>query len=169
MFERFPYSLYLMALLPPEVIAAIQQIPERSWWKGRPIEDHRLHITIRALGGYPRWPHTAIAGVIDALAGHQIAPFHVGFDQWVVRPDRALLTHSEPLRGVARCQDRLDAALGDRNHPDAHVTIGYGGDEDGGVVPILPISWQVEELVLVLSLNGRHRHLPLHRWPLATT
>jgi 2'-5' RNA ligase len=47
-----------------------------------------------------------------------------------------------------------------------HVTLLY---DDALVTetPIEPIRWTVGELVLVHSLLGQTRHIPLARWPLA--
>jgi 2'-5' RNA ligase len=33
--------------------------------------------------------------------------------------------------------------------------------------PIEEIRWMVREIVLVCSLHGRRRHVPLGRWPLS--
>jgi 2'-5' RNA ligase len=165
------FDLYVMARVPAEVRATLRRMPELAGLHATWIEDRRLHLTLFALGRSTDWPHRRVAQAKSAISGCRLPRFRVAFDGCVVAPKRMLLKPSEALLGVEQCQGQLRAALADMEiapgrHPP-HVTLGFDVSGAHGTRPILPISWEVEELKLVMSLYGHHRHLPLHRWRLA--
>jgi 2'-5' RNA ligase len=84
----------------------------------------------------------------------------------------ALLQPSEPVIGLLTLQRALArSVLPPAVQRDAersfspHVTLFYGGPT-GSTVPIDPISWTAEELVLIHSVHGKGVHNDLARWPL---
>ena len=79
---------------------------------------------------------------------------------------------SEPLPGLEAFRRQLRDALGLIGikpphwcHYGAHMTLLYG-KRPGGIVPIEPISWRVDEFMLIHSRIGAGRHYVLDRWPL---
>jgi 2'-5' RNA ligase len=144
--------------------------------KGRSIGVSRLHVTLSYLGDYIGVPEDIVAAAIKAAASVRAAPFDVTFD-------RAMSFHGRPRNrplvllgddGVAALttfQQTLDRALQKaglavaNSHYTPHVTLLY----DNRFVPpgtIEPIRWTVSEFVLMHSLLGRTRHVPLARWSL---
>ena len=101
-----------------------------------------------------------------------LAPFRFVVDRLVGGTHWALLVPSEPVRGIEAFQQRLSVALmigglrprsGWRFHP--HITLRHGA-QPGLDRPIDPISWTVEDLLLVDSVVGKGRHDVLARWTL---
>ena len=83
----------------------------------------------------------------------------------------ALLLPSEPLEALRMFRERLGFALmragvafrqGGFN---PHVTLLYGG-QPMPEIEIEPISWLVEDFVLIDSFIGETKHVEIGRWPL---
>lgn len=175
MAELFNLRPYLMAMVPTAVAGHLRASRDfaparsaRSW-----VEDHRRHITILKLGV----ASVSLEGVVDLARAVMSTctpdAFHVAFDQLIVIEERAMLKASLPLAGVERCQAGLRDALRTRHldlprlaAPRPHVTLGYHCRDPVGVLPIDPVSWRVDELALVVSVYGQHRHAHLGRWRL---
>jgi 2'-5' RNA ligase len=51
---------------------------------------------------------------------------------------------------------------------EPHVTLAYTA-RDVAAEPVAPVSWLAGEFVLIHSLLGKTRHIPLARWPLAVS
>jgi 2'-5' RNA ligase len=160
MIEPRKYDLYLLAYLPDHIIADIRLTPAFTAGLKRPIEDHRLHITVLKLAESVAWPQKEIADAKAALTCSNEPAFHVVFDQLIIAKRQSLLKPSEPLRGAAKCQAALAITLGTAKAKaaDPHVTLGYDGTGPTGVHQILPLSWQVEKIALVVSHHGEHVH-----------
>lgn len=102
--------------------------------------------------------------------------FLLGFDHLMNfngEKRKLVLTGGESVEGMIRLRDELVPAMhrigfhDRRVNPTPHVTLNYHHcrvQEER----IEPIRWTVEEIVLVCSLNGRHRHVCLGCWPLRT-
>ena len=82
--------------------------------------------------------------------------------------------HLERLRSLTRAYARLSrrgAGLGFAVQTSfaLHLTLAYRGPHRPGAVltgPVDPVGWQVDELLLVHSLDGYGAHEVLGRWPL---
>ena len=141
--------------------------------RGRLIEPERLHVSLFFLGGLPK---QSLGIACEIAADVRAEPFEVSFDRSVSfrgqpgsRP--FVLVGDDGLRQLATFRQMLGAEMtrrGLRRRANTnftpHVTLLYDAnsvDEH----PIAPISWTVNEFVLVHSVNG-HAHLA--RWQLRT-
>ena len=141
--------------------------------RGRLIEPERLHVSLFFLGGLPK---KSLGTAYDAAADVRVEPFEVSFDRSVSfrgqpgsRP--FVLVGDDGLRQLGAFRRMLGTAMtrrGLRRRANTsftpHVTRLY----DANSVeehPIAPISWTVNEFVLVHSVGG-HTHLA--RWQLRT-
>lgn len=141
--------------------------------RGRLIEPERLHVSLFFLGGLP---DPSLGTACEAAADVRVEPFVVSFDRSVSfrgepgsRP--FVLVGDDGLRQLAAFRRMLGAAMTRRGlrkraktNFTPHVTLLY----DANSVeehPIAPISWTVNEFVLVRSVNG-YAHLA--RWQLRT-
>jgi RNA 2',3'-cyclic 3'-phosphodiesterase len=168
-------QLYLFARLPAEVQGHVRASNDLDAARaGRsPVEAGRLHITLAALGAIDA-PQDYLAQLVGwVMATIPPFAFRVAFDELIVGPRSALLKASDPLHGALACQAHVAAMLRDYGvdlpkaaMPVPHVTLGYGYRAPQPTRGIDPISWLVEELVLVRSLVGQGRHVVLGEWRL---
>jgi 2'-5' RNA ligase len=178
-----PTDRLFFALIPtPDAAASIARqrglLRDIYALKGRSIGVGRLHVTLNHLGDYLGLPAGIVAAAMKAAASVRAAPFDVVFD-------RAMSFHGRPrnrplvllgddgVAALAAFQQTLGRALQKAGllaanpHYTPHVTLLY----DNRFVPpgtIEPIRWKVSEFVLVHSLLGRTRHVPLARWLLGS-
>lgn len=176
-----PTDRLFFAIIPtPHAAAAIARqrglLREAYALKGRSIGIDRLHVTLIYLGDYLGLPEDVVTAAIAAAASIKAAPFDVAFDRAMSfrgRPrNRPLvLLGDDGVTALTEFQQTLGGALQNtglgtaNSHYTPHVTLLY----DNRLVPagtIEPISWTVSEFVLVHSLIGRTRHVPLARWAL---
>jgi 2'-5' RNA ligase len=144
--------------------------------RGRPRADYCFHITLHGLGDYAKLPRDAVAAIGDAVSAVTIPPFAVAFDRvtsFGCGPKRPLVLVGDfGVAGLLLLQHELVAALRKiglarrKERPyNPHLTLLY--DQSGIVTrSVEEIRWTVREFVLVRSLYGQGRHLPLARWPL---
>ncbi len=144
--------------------------------KGRPLLARCFHISLQRVGDHTQITQDAVALIGDAVSTITMRPFAVAFDRamsFIGPANRPLvLLGDDGVAGLTMLQRELVAALrkigfARRNQPqyNPHLTLLY----DNCPVPdqaVEEIGWTVRELVLVRSLYGRSRHLPLARWPL---
>ena len=144
---------------------------------GRALEPERLHVSLRAVGGYAEVrPDADIQRWCRAGAAVRCAPFDVVFDQVASfggegnplvfkssnEADRAGFTSLHLMLGM------MLADLGEQIRPRSftpHMTLSYRGKRIGETA-IEPVRWRAGELVLIDSHVGAHRHEVLARWPL---
>ncbi len=145
--------------------------------RGAPLETERFHVSLHSLGEYSGLPQGVVAAAGEAATSVVAPPFDVKFDRVVSfrgRPgDRPLvLRGGDGLAALKAFQQALGAAmvkawLGRRakSYYTPHVTLLYG---DRGVdeQAVETIGWTVHEFVLMHSLLGQTRYIPLARWPL---
>ncbi|CAB3759061.1 2'-5' RNA ligase family protein [Paraburkholderia solisilvae] len=147
-----------------------------------PLGLERYHVTLHHLGTYAGGlPQAVVARAIRAASTVSANSFAVAFD-------RAENFHGRPLvlraheGGLALIAFRfaLGKALesagfaGRSSAPfTPHVTLAYRNPREAKrrFVERLdePVSWTVQDFVLVHSLLGRSRHIALARWPLHAT
>lgn len=160
--------LYFM-VKPPAPVA--KHIADVSSGPRRRAPD-LLHITLLPLGDRAAPSEDLLSRFREIGESIEAPPFRVVFDQ-LVRTGRTLaLRGSEPMRGAIDFQTALVAALArqglvvePRYRFVPHVTIDYRADGRDSE-PIDPISWLVEELLLVESVVGERRHIEHGRWAL---
>lgn len=174
-----PTDRLFFALIPtPDAAASIARqrglLRDIYGLKGRSIGVGRLHVTLSYLGDYLGLPAGVVAAAIKAAASVRAAPFDVVFDRAMSfhgRPrNRPLvLLGDEGVSALTAFQQTLGRALQKagivtaNSHYTPHVTLLY----DNRLVPpgtIEPIRWTVNEFVLMRSLLGQTRHVPLGRW-----
>jgi len=179
--ESRPDRLFLAALpgaREAERIAALAgRLKRARRLEGRLIRREHLHVTLLYLGSWHGLPQGIVARARAAAAAVKVPPFAVAFDRTASFHGRTaqhpfVLLGGDGVGALKAFRAGLGAAmakagLGPRV-PGAytpHVTLLY----DACFVeeaPIEPIAWTVGEFVLVHSLYGRSRHIPLARWPL---
>jgi RNA 2',3'-cyclic 3'-phosphodiesterase len=177
-----PTDRLLLATFPGEAAAsslerAAYRYREEHGLSGPPLAPGRLHITLHHIGDYAGLSERLIADVKDAAATLVVPPFDVTFDRvgsFAGRPSNFpfVLRGGDGLDALVAFQRALIVALqksGVVRRAAAtftpHVTLLY--DERSIVEhPVEPISWTVREFVLVHSLLGQTRHIPLARWSL---
>lgn len=161
-----PRSLYVMSKPPPEILSRVAGLPRNSRERGPEL----LHTTLLALGDLAELPEGTLATVLALMDGFHADAFHVYFDH--IAEGRAVaLRSSKAQRGVDTFRKRLAHFLRERDFPDfvvpgrAHVTLRYSRDGMGNE-PIPPISWRVDEVLLIESLGGKATHIERGRWQL---
>jgi 2'-5' RNA ligase len=144
----------------------------------RPLDAERLHVTLHWLQDHAGLPAEVVAAArrAGAVAGGEAA-FAVAFDTLEsfgdARRGGPLVVSGgaglEALRRFQRClaAAMVDAGIGNcvRDGFRPHMTLRYD-KAHVAPEPVAPIRWTVDELMLVDSLVGRHRHVVLGQWPL---
>lgn len=166
------HRLFFAVRPPPDLAEYIAGAGANLLIEGRRVASERLHITIGIFDDEPAYPQEMADLAEQAAASIDARPFRVVFDRIVGSSRSALLVPSEPLRSIRAFQKRLADALtrlglvlrqGWRFNP--HITLAYG-DYDGMDEAIDPISWTVDEFMLIHSLLGQTRHVTVGRWAL---
>jgi 2'-5' RNA ligase len=138
---------------------------------GVPMRLDRLHITTLSLVLDDMLPEGLAQDAAEIAASIRMPSFRVIFDRLVGGNRSALLLPSEPLEALRMFRERLGFALmragiafrqGGFN---PHVTLLYGG-QPMPEIEIEPISWLVEDFVLIDSFIGETKHVEIGRWPL---
>ena len=145
--------------------------------KGRPLATERFHVTLHHLGDYVGLPQDIVAAAGEAAAAVTIPPFEVAFDRAVSffggpRSRPFVLRGGGGVAALKAFQQALGTAMKKAGlgrwaelHYTPHVTLLY---DDCCVTEqaVETVGWTAHEFVLVHSLLGRTRHVPLARWPL---
>jgi 2'-5' RNA ligase len=145
--------------------------------RGKPLATDRFHVTLFHLDDSVGLRPDIVEAAGVAAARVVAAPFEVVFDQVTSfdahrekSPFVLTAEHgNEPLHafqaelGVRLREAGLGRCVASGFRP--HVTLAY----DRRVIApekVAPIAWRVEEFVLVHSLLGQTRHIPLAHWAL---
>lgn len=170
------------ALFPDAPVAArIQRVAQELCVEhgiaARPLSAQRFHVSLHHLGHFRGLPPQAVFMARNAASVITMPPFELTFDHVnsfkrrnAVNMPLVMRLHREPLE-LTELHQTLGAALREAGFGDAikssfkpHLTLLYG-DQDI-VQEIEPIKWTAREFVLVHSLLGKTRYIPLGRWPL---
>jgi len=180
--DRTPSDRLFFAIFPQPPAAETgrqfgQDLSNQHGLSGRLESTDRLHITLDHIGDYHGLPVGIVDSAIQAAAKINQPAFEVVFDRagsfagapgknpFVLQGDndatalhdfRFILTNTLRAAGVP-------SKSGKQFTP--HITL----LRDARLVsehPITPLRWIVREFVLVHSLLGRTKHIPLARWPL---
>ncbi|MBN8713964.1 MAG: RNA 2',3'-cyclic phosphodiesterase [Xanthomonadales bacterium] len=146
--------------------------------RGRPVQPGRLHVTLFHLGDTVGLRQEVVDAVSVAASRVEMAAFELAFDQvgsFNGRRDKlpfVLRAHggNAPLHALhaALATELREVGLGRFAAApfEPHVTLAY--DTRTVVMQdVAPLAWQAREFVLVHSLLGQTRHVPLGRWRLA--
>jgi 2'-5' RNA ligase len=140
--------------------------------KEAPLLTDRFHVTVQGLGIYDGLPRSVVAKAIEAGATVTSTPFEVAFDRVTsfAGSDVLVLCGGDGVEGIVMFHHALGVAMrksglsaGSQFTP--HITLLYDGHRIEEQF-IEPIRWTVRDFVLVHSLRGRTRHIPLERWHL---
>lgn len=180
-FDAAPPSDGLFFALFPEAAAATravelaQRLRTQHGLNGKVLPADRLHVSLLDLGEYAGLPNNIVATACTAAAGIAAPPFDVSFDRAMSFSGRPkslplVVRGGDGVKDLAAFQRALGiamqtAGLGRAKAYTPHITLLYGErrvDEQQAD----PIGWTVREFVLVHSLLGQTRYIPLGRWPL---
>jgi 2'-5' RNA ligase len=171
------------AIRPPGASAdALHRLAQRERLRrgmtGWPTPVERLHASLNSLGPHRELPRRLIDRAIEACGTIPSRPFVVSFNRlgsWGrgAGPRPFVLWGDDGLAGVHALHDEIHRALAeaDLGRPPArdfapHLTLlrdRIAAPEDH----IEPVSWRVQEFVLLDSIHGEGRHEVLGRWTLA--
>ncbi|MDC6170117.1 2'-5' RNA ligase family protein [Paucibacter sp. XJ19-41] len=174
--HRLFFALYPDTATALRIAALASRVRAELGLKGRPQDSHRFHITLHHLGDFVGLPQRERAAAEAAAATLRCAPFALHFDHLLsferknARNRPLVLGGGSGLDAVRQLRRQLGevlarAGLARPGSFTPHLTLLY----DDALVPQRPIEalgWRADELVLVNSLIGQHRHVPLARWPL---
>jgi RNA 2',3'-cyclic 3'-phosphodiesterase len=177
-----PTDRLFFAIFPDvDAAARIAQLARRlrseHGLKGKPLATKRLHVTLHYLGDYVGLPQAIVAAASAAAATVALPSFEVALDRvasFSGRPRNRpfVLLGGDGVAALTAFQQALGTALekaglGSRAKSPytPHVTLLYGNHSVAGQA-VETVGWTVHEFVLVHSLLGRTRHVPLARWPL---
>jgi RNA 2',3'-cyclic 3'-phosphodiesterase len=143
--------------------------------KGWPRPDRCFHVTLHGIGDYAELPRDAVAAIGEAVSTVTMPPFAVAFNRvtnFGSENNRALvLVGDDGVDGLRMFQYELVTALREigfarRTEPPyhPHITLLYYDEGEIADQEVEEIRWTVCEFVLVRSLYGQSRHLPLARW-----
>ena len=179
--DRIFFAVFPDASARPRIGALAQEQKHAHGLKGKPIALDRSHVTLFHLGDHLELRADIVAAAQVAAESLAAAPFDVSFDRvasfrgkarnlpFVLRADEgaegiaALMAFQQTL-GEALKKNGLAQWVGTQFTP--HVTLMYD-DQPVAEQLVEPIGWTVDELVLVHSLIGQGKHVPLARWPLS--
>lgn len=144
---------------------------------GKPLGLDRFHVSLAHLGDFNGVPPDFVesAGKAASAVASRLAPFEVRFDHAMSfrrksgrRPLVLLQENENPFMKTLLRELLIALGICRRGYDVdfiPHMTLLY--DETGvGKEHIDPIGWTVNEIVLIHSLVGQSRHIPLGRWPL---
>jgi 2'-5' RNA ligase len=179
-----PSDRLFLALFPDEVAAkrifALAGAEcARHGLRGKPLRQDRLHVTLFHLGDWCGMPADVVAATRSAAEALRTPAFELAFDTVASFPTRR--TQKPFVLKAGAGNDALRAfharlALEVKRHGlarwtrgifDPHATLAY---DSLLVAPhaVEPVAWTAREFVLVHSLLGQTKHVPLARWRLAS-
>ena len=176
-----PTDRLFFAIRPEPIAPTLEHLAlgfrARHALTGRPLGADRFHVSLHCLGQYFGLPRSIVDRARKAATGLAAPPFNVEFDRVLsfargARERPLVLCGGTGLIALKAFQRNLGHAL---THADLgrfrmdgftpHVTLLYDrqmvAEQD-----VEPVSWTVNEFVLVHSLVGKSQHLVLGRWPL---
>jgi len=166
------HNLFFAIRPPAEKVQEIVDLTMALKIGGTPLRPERLHVSLLALSIDQALPAGLIEEATDVAETIRMSPLHVIFDRVAGGARSAVLLPSEPLGGLRMLRERLgfaliragvDVRLDRRFSP--HITLLYGG-QPMPEIEIDPITWTVDEFVLIDSHIGLTHHETVGRWPL---
>ena len=163
----------IFAVRPPaEVIPRIGALFELPGMGGRRVRAANLHIAIEALEDSAFYPARAARAALDAGAQIDVAPFEITLDRLTGSHNAVALRPSRRLPALHALNETLRAACAtaglpprEGNHFNPLMTLLYR-EGTPFTRPVEPISWRVEQIVLIDVLVGSSRQEPVGSWSL---
>lgn len=168
------HNLFFAIRPPADKVREIMEVAAsvKTRIGGISLHPDRLHISLLALVQNGEVPPGLVEEAGEVAGSVRVQPMRVIFDRVVGGSNSALLRPSEPLELLRMFRERLGFALRNAGldlHLDGrfspHVTLLYGG-QPMQEIEIEPITWTVEEFVLIDSHIGLTHHETAGRWPL---
>lgn len=140
--------------------------------RGRRVPPEKYHVTLHFLGGWPAFPEDVAAAARLAVAAVEAGAFHLVVDHaggfarsrvgWLAPTGNSGLDALWSTLGHALDAEGVEHRVAETFAP--HVTVLR--DVRGRLpdTPVDPLSWPVEDFVLVHSHDGRYD--VIDRWPL---
>lgn len=174
--DRLFFGVYPDAATAAAIAERARTLRGAHGLRGAPLETDRFHVTLHEIGVYAGLPAGIVGRALEAGAKVAAAPFEAAFDRvgsfnnrgnnpLVLQGGEALADLIAFQRGLGRAM--AGAGLGRQvaRTFTPHVTLLYDPILVADAT-IAPIRWTVREFVLVHSLIGQTRHIPLARWTL---
>jgi RNA 2',3'-cyclic 3'-phosphodiesterase len=172
------FGICLAAEARAQVVEMVDGLCDDWLLDKRPsLDGRRLHLTVYPIGSFLDSPAQTIANACAAADTISVAPFEVSLDHAVTRTTRSgdshlVLTADHDCEALIAFQQRMHRAMrqvGVRTVKGwsfrPHMTLRYNEytlvDQK---VP--PLTWRVDEFILIESLRGRTIHNHLRKWPL---
>jgi RNA 2',3'-cyclic 3'-phosphodiesterase len=174
--DRLFFGVYPDAATAGRIAEQARTLRSATGLKGQLLATDRFHITLHEIGLYAGLPRGIVDKALEAGAKVAASPFEVSFDRVGSFNNRGnnpfVLQGGEGLGDLIAFQRALGLAMAGAGLGrqvarsfTPHVTLLYDRllvAEAG----IPPIRWAVSEFVLIHSLVGQTRHIPLARWTL---
>ena len=178
--RRRPTDNLFYAIKPDLTAAAnieplISQLRLEHGLKGKSLTKERFHVSLHHVGSHAGLPQEIVAAAIAAGASVTVPPLELMFDRvmsfrksgkqpLVLRAcyDDAL---EEFWRVLGVAMQRAGVGRWMTSHYTPHLTLLYDSLSVKEQT-IEPIRWTAHEFVLMHSLLGRNRHVPLAKWVL---
>jgi 2'-5' RNA ligase len=174
------HGMLLLGYPSPSVAAEIADRTDRfrnlAKLTGRRLLTDRFHVTLFDLGEYLELPDELVVRVCRAMATIICPPVEMTFDRLQTFKRRSfdkplVLVGGDGLSDVCRLHQMIAQALVEAGLKIAkpsftpHITLLY---DPRTIMPraIDPVRWTMTEFVLVDSLRGQTKHVPLARWQL---
>ena len=161
------------ALRPPLVLA--RQVTQAAHWfeDGRGVlRPEHVHVTLDLLDDLPVFDRDLAKRMLDVGAGVAADPFHIVLDRVVgssgsiaLRPGHRLPALHALCDEIVRQRGAAGIAGREGYRFNPHVTLGYRKGIPFNEA-IAPVTWPVEDFVLIHSHVGAGRHDVLGRWAL---
>src|SRR5689334_15417567 len=175
--DRLFFAIFPDGATAERIASLTQQLCDEHGMPQRMLSKHRLHITVYYIGDYAGLPLDVFEMAREAADKVVLPPFRVSFDlitsfrgkrgnhPIILRSKEESTSLNELQRALAtrleRSTSRTQAAP---RGFKSHLTLYYGPKRF--TRDIDPIGWSVREFVLVHSLIGRGKYVPLARWSL---
>jgi 2'-5' RNA ligase len=167
----------LLLVVPEAAIAeemsAIGALAKRDYaLRGASIATHQLHVTLHDFEPLTDEPEDVVARLKKAAGSVAMQPFDVAFDVMEQWPG-TLVLRGDATTGLRYLQRALGLALkrfgfgGIKSSFTPHISLVRGkGRAENQMVKTF--RWTVHDFVLVNSVIGESRYIPLARWPLGS-
>lgn len=145
---------------------------------GLPLKTERFHISLHHLGVYAGLPKNLVDAACEAASAVDARVFKAAFDyamSFKVKKPRnrpLVLLGDDGVVGIEALRQKISVEMmkvGLRRWAASsftpHMTLLYD-DHLVGERPIETVEWTVREFVLVHSLVGQTKYIPIARWPL---
>lgn len=175
--DRLFFALFPGAEVAAKIGQLALQLRVEHVLHSKPLRPERFHVTLHHLGDHAGVPQDIVAAACDAAATVTIPPFQLAFDRvasfsgkpgnrpLVLRGDDGVVALKAFQQVLGKAMQIAGLGRWAEMRFTPHVTLLY----DERLVAeqaVEAITWTAQEFVLVHSLIGQSRHLPLRRWAL---